>query len=1039
MSYGTGKKYRDVRTDILIDTIRVEMMHECSHFLKLQLAERELSQLRIPRVVILNVRKKSRSQTKMHNKKHTKSNLRLSSMIADQLPQLSRSIIDKVVSSASSQSLGVGSTSRRAAGVREGSRKKQKSCPRLCKDFFCPTPPSKCVLSQATHKDRCVVNDYLKVVVLGDLSTDKSRLALAITGGIPERSPVSATRHDESRIPPLDVIVHNWIPEPSEGLNFSIWEVIGNSSGANHSVQALLFSPKSLYILLWDLGVSKLRRDIKHGHDHQLELDWNNHVKKVLTYDIQERILPWIHQIICHHGTAILPVACVADGMQELEVQRRCTLFKDVLNDHWRHLGNPPLSQIFWSEDHNCVMKVNLTTGKGLPEMKDFLKVTGTNQFFSNIGLEVQSSLLIVLGSIRTLKHSHNVISVEQLLSEMNDPTMSDQELTKCLQFLSSIGEILYFGKSSSKTILCKYIVLSSKWLVSALSYILHPEWQRMLAPKKGVGESDIVQTLLGQATSRTCPMISAKEAAELWKSMSFMKEAGRMNEQDCTPMNEFLIRLLVASDVFFPLNRDNDPIFLVPALANQTKPKNIWTYKTCENQETVLCQSWFIDIKAVKTAAVMDHVMASLLKDIYEFVHTLNITVQQATCFKSSILIKTSNPTTEIFVTLVDGRSSHCVDTQVMGYGCTKRQLIVSGRESVGSNGCSLFTGVYGQALNSIRAYFSNNRFKGVIRRVVCPQCLATVHPSDVSTWSWNQIQQAVSTNIQQLPCSRNGHLIPTSLLCGTIGIYQPTQYTPNIMPVHLSLQSVVVVLVWNFVTSKMISLGSGFLVDQELGLIVTASHVLYDMKSVSTFGCPFFGGDSKVLIGIIPEGKGSSTAEFQYFATVVSQYVNHVDACVLQIVKNALKDGTEAPLTRCSNPALKLTEKLEEQQFVRLLGFSQDDLSKGLNHVADFAYGYVIKKCLTTTTTTSTSSGSPQGCPWQGSKKSFCPLGEINVRCPTIPGHSGGPFINAEGDVIGMLSRADSADLQECYLVPVSEMNALIAAAKCNCDSVW
>ena len=58
MSYGTGKKYRDVRTDILIDTIRVEMMHECSHFLKLQLAERELSQLRIPRVVILNVRKK---------------------------------------------------------------------------------------------------------------------------------------------------------------------------------------------------------------------------------------------------------------------------------------------------------------------------------------------------------------------------------------------------------------------------------------------------------------------------------------------------------------------------------------------------------------------------------------------------------------------------------------------------------------------------------------------------------------------------------------------------------------------------------------------------------------------------------------------------------------------------------------------------------------------------------------------------------------------------------------------------------------------
>ena len=887
------------------------------------------------------------------------------------------------------------------------------------------------------------MNDTVKVVLLGDLLADKSRLALAITGGIPE--PVSASRHDEPYIPPLDVVVHTWTPDPNERLTCHIWEVIGNGAGASHSVQALLFSPKALYILLWDLGVSKLREDTKHDHDLLLNIDQNKQVKETLTYDIQDRILPWLHQIICHHGTAILPVVCVDDRMQELEVQHRCTLFKDILNDHWKHLGNPPMSKIFWADDHHCVMKVNLTTGKGLPEVKNLLKIIGKNQVFSHVGFEMQSSLLLVLEAIRTLKHNHDIILVDQLLSEMKEPNRNVQELTDSLQFLSSIGEILYFGKSSTETILSQYIILSSKWFVSALSYILHHEWKRILAPKKGMGESDIIQTLLGQATSRTCPIISAKDAAELWKSMSFMKKAGRSSEQDCTLMIEFLISLLVASNIFFPMNSGNYPTFFVPALTNQTEPNDVWTYKTTETQETILCQSWFLDNVTITTTAVMDHIRASLLKDIYEFVCTRNITVQQTTCLRSSIILKTSNPTTEIFVALVDGRSSYCVDTQLMGLGNTKRQLIVSGRERVVSNHCSLFPGIYGQALNSIRAYFSNKGSQDIQRQVVCPQCLATVHPSDASTWSWNQIQQAVSTNIQQLPCSRKGHLISTSLLCGTIGIYQPTQYKPHVMEVHLSLQSVAVVLVWNSVTEKIITLGSGFLVDQEWGLIVTASHVLYDMENGSTFGRPYFGDDAKVVIGIIPEGKGSTAAEFRYFATVVSSDIHHVDACVLQTVKDFLKDDSEATLTRCTNPALKLTEKLEEQQFVRLLGFSQDDLSRSPNQVADFAFGFIIKNCQntsttsTTSTTTATTSGSHQGFSWQGSKKYFCPRGEINVRCPTITGHSGGPFINAEGLVIGMLSRADTADLQECYLVPVCELKKLTCSAKRNCDRVW
>lgn len=61
-----------------------------------------------------------------------------------------------------------------------------------------------------------------------------------------------------------------------------------------------------------------------------------------------------------------------------------------------------------------------------------------------------------------------------------------------------------------------------------------------------------------------------------------------------------------------------------------------------------------------------------------------------------------------------------------------------------------------------------------------------------------------------------------------------------------------------------------------------------------------------------------------------------------------------------------------------------------------------------------------------------SFQPRSEIVVICPTIGGHSGGPCVNQQGEVIGILSRVDPADKQRCYLVPTSEFAPLIKEAK-------
>ena len=64
--------------------------------------------------------------------------------------------------------------------------------------------------------------------------------------------------------------------------------------------------------------------------------------------------------------------------------------------------------------------------------------------------------------------------------------------------------------------------------------------------------------------------------------------------------------------------------------------------------------------------------------------------------------------------------------------------------------------------------------------------------------------------------------------------------------------------------------------------------------------------------------------------------------------------------------------------------------------------------------------------------SLKKIHPRSEIVVICPTIGGHSGGPCVNQQGEVIGILSRADSADSQRCYLVPSTEFIPLIKQAK-------
>merc|ERR1712150_109082 len=239
----------------------------------------------------------------------------------------------------------------------------------------------------------------------------------------------------------------------------------------------------------------------------------------------------------------------------------------------------------------------------------------------------------------------------------------------------------------------------------------------------------------------------------------------------------------------------------------------------------------------------------------------------------------------------------------------------------------------------------------------------------------------------------------------------------------------------------------------DKKQGLIVTAAHTLFDMRNGKHFGRAYHGlKNAKALIGVIPSVDGTA-AVFRYSANIVASDVANMDACVLQIVSKFEHDvscdgdecshepeilfkGDARALEGENLQQLKLTKRFVLEEAIRVLGFNQGGeglLQEGshVNRYIDVARGYVskiYKPLPDDSSDCSLSSGQMELL----TNNAYIPREEIVAMCPTINGHSGGPCVNGEGRVVGIVSRADSTDSQRCYLVPASELKKLVAKAK-------
>jgi hypothetical protein len=451
------------------------------------------------------------------------------------------------------------------------------------------------------------------------------------------------------------------------------------------------------------------------------------------------------------------------------------------------------------------------------------------------------------------------------------------------------------------------------------------------------------------------------------------------------------------------------------------------------------------------------------------------HMTVKEILCWRTAFYIKigTLVPSSEgkqtesmveIFSHLADRDSHLCIGSDYMSVGM--RRLITCGRGQVGDGGRKIWKGGYLLVTKCIQRVMETYGGLEFERQGFCPECLAKKPISEASSWDLTAIRAAVSNSERTLRC-RHGHRVDTRLLAGPQGTLQRPSLDPadgssnseTIVPVQDLLRGVVVVGLWDGKARKVVRVGSGFIADKKRGLIVTASHTLMNIWGDKNYpyGENYYGlHHGKVVIGIIPdkETDGANAKDmvvFRYFAKIVKKDPNldlgecHLDACVLRITTRLENDvggngdgcgdqpeilllNDEKAMKREQLQSLKITEKCELDEQVRILGYNQGGeglLGPGemLNRYVDFARGYVCMKFAYDEQLSGT--GSMR-------RDRFKPREEIVVICPTIGGHSGGPCVNQQGEVIGILSRADPAENQRCYISPAYEWKALVKAAK-------
>jgi len=826
----------------------------------------------------------------------------------------------------------------------------------------------------------------------------------------------------------------------SSHLKLSIYDV----GAADHGLASLTFTSETVYVIVYDLGAGNAATNIRKCSDACDAEKAIKRANRALSVDIEENLLAHA-SLIARSGVqqcTVVPLILAGESFSREEELRRLAIMENSLASSLSSAGIrfSPRLLVDGLDDID-------------PIKKDIIRaaaMVGDEGASANMG-RLHDVQLPCLNRVRQsimmeTDRGAKIIPVKKICDDVGSASSSAdiEEIEGCLRHMASSGSILYFeGRSVGE-----FVIADAKFFFSAAATVARP--------------SEITQhddTLNGIPSH--LPIISSDDADELWRSISFISKALADGSIAMAPQDfaNYMKEVLVLSGTFIPYKTtEGITNYFIPSLCKDMPPTDdSWSYKTQESWRTTLASSWTFDSSA--TASVMNALSSALLSHFSSMPEDLEVT--QVMIWRSSFLVQLSPRHTEAIrsgdagsVAIFGHLASESEATLSVALRSTlpgQRRFVVSARGQSGGGGRNIWEGGYRAVLSILDATFSELDGIGP-QETICPNCLASHHPSKAATWTNESLGGIVLRGEAHSLCS-NGHRVETALLCG-VSSAGPThcdatdRHTLNRSASSTSshLRSVVLVGLYDERHHTVTRVGSGFIADAKRGLIVTAAHVLINMesaRSASGHNRSSVRKSCKAVIAIVPSAGGASAAVYRYFAELLVEDAGSVDACVLRITTRFEQDvsaieecGIQPELPVANNMAalqselkqLKMTTAREIGEDVRILGYSQGGegiLPRGghINRCPDLARGY-ISRVFRTDTCFNNSSGQ------------FTPREEIVCSCRVIEGMSGGPAMNNEGKVLGLLSRSDKADGERCYLVPSSELRKLLKRAKAKCS---
>lgn len=526
--------------------------------------------------------------------------------------------------------------------------------------------------------------------------------------------------------------------------------------------------------------------------------------------------------------------------------------------------------------------------------------------------------------------------------------------------------------------------------------------------------------------------------------------------------------------------SKDNSPnprFYFLPSLLSQNKPSDdVWDYKNNEIWKETVCHSFLIGDSS--PPGLMERITASILSEIHTLcdIHasevydrenekikpcnTKHLCIKQIHCWQKTLILSTALTVTdkiggvrrskvELFVHLAEKDDKLCVASGRMAIGT--RRLIICGK----GHALDIWNGGYGIVKRIVDDVFHDYRGLDFEEQGICPSCLRTKSIGEAGIWDWSLITSFTQQGHDTIRCSE-GDCISKRSLCLISNQEMPKSsyvHPDNDSELNVKdyLPKVVLVGLWDGDKDKpkIIFCGSGFIVDKKRGLIMTAAHVLIQINDKKDFGKDYYGEEKRrVVIGIIPDdGNDGTQVVFRYFAKIIAKDKKmngrekccQIDACVLQITSR-MKCDVDGNGDSCGEQEEHVimtsnmeNEKLKEikilrgnceiNQPVHFIGFNQGGeglraAGEVMNRNFDFTKGYVIASKIESNGATT--------------KYRLCPVAEVVVYSRFFVGHSGGPCINIEGKVIGMVCRNDPFEKNRCYLVPSEDLRRLLTQAR-------